>query len=130
MSCVLPDVLSQLGCFLRKNQRALRISTLACVTAVVTRHGCSVTPADLEPVLGELPALLDESDMHVSQVSVTLLTCVAAASPASLARISCSVLPRVIGLIQSPLLQGGVLATIQDFLQALVLSNSRDLGYR
>lgn len=130
MSPVLPDVLSQLGCFLRKNQRALRISTLACATAAVTHHGSSVTPADLEPVLGELPALLDEGDMHVSQVSLTLLTCVATASPASLARISCSVLPRVIGLIQSPLLQGGVLATIQDFLQALVLSKSSNLGYR
>lgn len=71
MSSVLPEVLSQLGCFLRKNQRALRISTLACVTAVVTHHGSSITPVDLEPVLGELPALLDESDMHVSQVRHT-----------------------------------------------------------
>ncbi|XP_029683341.1 cullin-associated NEDD8-dissociated protein 1-like isoform X2 [Takifugu rubripes] len=129
MSSVLPDVLSQLGCFLRKKERALRISTLACATAVVTHHASSITPVDLEPVLAELPALLDESDMHVSQVSVALLTCVATASPASLARISGSVLPRVIGLIQSPLLQGGVLATIQDFLQVLVLSKSSNLGY-
>lgn len=64
------------------------------------------------------------------QLSVALLTHVAAASPASLAKISASVLPRVIGLVLSPLLQGGVLTAIQHFLQALVLSKSTHLGYR
>lgn len=62
------------------------------------------------------------------QVAVALLTRVATASAPSLLKVSSSVLPRVIGLVQSPLLQGSVLATIQDLLQALVLSSN--LGYR
>lgn len=57
-----------LGSFLRKNQRALKLSALACVTALVTHHAAGIKPAALEPVLGELPSLVDESDMHVSQV--------------------------------------------------------------
>lgn len=57
-----------LGAFLRKNQRALKLGTLACLTAMVTHHAASIKPAALEPVLSELPPLVDESDMHVSQV--------------------------------------------------------------
>ncbi|KAI3369337.1 hypothetical protein L3Q82_007461 [Scortum barcoo] len=68
--------------------------------------------------------------MHVSQVSVSLLTCMAKACPSSLAKISSSVLPGVFRLVHSPLLQGGALAAILDFMQALVLSKTSNLGYR
>ncbi|TKS71422.1 Cullin-associated NEDD8-dissociated protein 1 [Collichthys lucidus] len=113
----------------QKNQRTLKLGTLACLTTLVTHHAASIKAAALEPVLSELPALVDESDMHVSQVSITLLTCMAKAGPSSLAKISSSVLPGVFRLVHSPLLQGGALAAILDFLQALVLSKTSNLGY-
>lgn len=68
LSSILPECLSVLGSFLRKNQRALKLGTLACLNALVTHHAASIKPAALEPVLSELPPLVDESDMHVSQV--------------------------------------------------------------
>ncbi|XP_053172678.1 cullin-associated NEDD8-dissociated protein 2 isoform X2 [Scomber japonicus] len=129
LSSILPESLSVLGSFLRKNQRALKLGTLACLTALVTHHAASIKPAALEPVLNELPALVDESDMHVSQVSVTLLTGMAKACPSSLAKISSSVLPGVFRLVHSPLLQGGALAAIVAFLQALVSSKTSNLSY-
>ncbi|KAM4612972.1 cullin-associated NEDD8-dissociated protein 2 [Polymixia lowei] len=129
LSSILPEALPALGSFLRKNQRALRLGTLACLTALVTHHAAGIKPAVLEPVLAELPALVDESDMHVSQVSITLLTCIAKACPSSLAKIGTSVLPGVFRLVHSPLLQGGALAAILEFLQALVLSKTSNLGY-
>ncbi|XP_054906325.1 cullin-associated NEDD8-dissociated protein 2 [Poeciliopsis prolifica] len=129
MTSILPEALSVLGSFLRKNQRGLKLSTLACLTALVTHHAASIKPAALEPVLSEIPSLVDESDMHVSQVSITLLTCMAKACPSSLAKISSSVLSGVFKLIHSPLLQGGALLAILDFLQALVVSKATNLGY-
>ncbi|MEQ2158275.1 hypothetical protein GOODEAATRI_010554, partial [Goodea atripinnis] len=92
---ILPEALSVLGSFLRKNQRALKLSTLACLTVLVTHHAASIKPAALEPVLSEIPPLVDESDMHVSQSSKTsadvlhrqsyhsVARCVAALSSAS-----------------------------------------------
>uniref|UniRef100_A0A672ZLS0 Cullin-associated and neddylation-dissociated 2 (putative) n=1 Tax=Sphaeramia orbicularis TaxID=375764 RepID=A0A672ZLS0_9TELE len=126
LSSILPEVLSVLGSFLRKNQRTLKLSSLACLSALLSHYGSCIKPAALEAVLTELPALVDETDMHVS---MTLLTCVAKASPSSLAKISSSVLPGVFRLIHSPLLQGGALVAILDFLQALVLSKSTNCGY-
>ncbi|XP_062265609.1 cullin-associated NEDD8-dissociated protein 2 [Platichthys flesus] len=129
LSSILPEALSVLGSFLRKNQRTLKLGSLACLTALVTHHAASIEPAALEPVLSELPALVDEGDMHVSQVSITLLTCMARACPSSLAKISSSVLPGVFGLVHSPLLQGGALAAVLDFIQALVLCKTSNMGY-
>ncbi|KAM9859887.1 cullin-associated NEDD8-dissociated protein 2 [Aulostomus maculatus] len=129
LSSILPETLSVLASFLRKNQRALKLGTLACLTTLVTHHATSFKPAALEPVLSELPALVDETDMHVSQVSVALLTCVTQACPSALAKISSCVLQRVLRLVHSPLLQGGALAAILDFLQALVSSKTSNLGY-
>uniref|UniRef100_A0A7N6FJT4 TATA-binding protein interacting (TIP20) domain-containing protein n=1 Tax=Anabas testudineus TaxID=64144 RepID=A0A7N6FJT4_ANATE len=62
LSSILSDTLSVLGSFLRKNQRALKLSTLACLTALVTHHAAGIKPAVLEPVLSELPSLVDEMD--------------------------------------------------------------------
>ncbi|XP_070701638.1 cullin-associated NEDD8-dissociated protein 2 [Pempheris klunzingeri] len=129
LASVLTEALSLLASFLRKNQRALKLATLACLTAMVTHHGASIKVAALEPVLSELPALVDDSDMHVSQVSISLLTCMAGACPSSLTKISSSLLPGVFALVHSPLLQGGALAAILDFLQALVQSRSSNLSY-
>uniref|UniRef100_A0A8C3AHQ8 TATA-binding protein interacting (TIP20) domain-containing protein n=1 Tax=Cyclopterus lumpus TaxID=8103 RepID=A0A8C3AHQ8_CYCLU len=129
LSPVLQEALSVLASFLRKKQRSLKLSTLSCLTALLTHHAASIEPAALQPVLSELPALVDESDMHVSQVSVSLLTSMSRACSSSLAQISSSVLPGVFRLVHSPLLQGGALASILDFLQALVVSNTSNLGY-
>uniref|UniRef100_A0A8D3CF73 TATA-binding protein interacting (TIP20) domain-containing protein n=1 Tax=Scophthalmus maximus TaxID=52904 RepID=A0A8D3CF73_SCOMX len=126
LSSVLPEALSVLGSFLRKNQRALKLGSLACLTALVTHHAAGIKPAALEPVLSELPALVDEDDMHVS---VALLTVMAAVCPSSLAKISSSVLPGVFRLVHSPLLQGGALAAILDFIKALVGSKTSSMGY-
>ncbi|KAM9409522.1 cullin-associated NEDD8-dissociated protein 2 [Pholidichthys leucotaenia] len=129
LSSILTEALSVLGSFLRKNQRALKLATLTCLTALVTHHAAAIKSAALEPVVAELPALVDESDMHVSQVSVSLLTSMAQTCPSSLAKISSSILPGIFTLIHSPLLQGAALAAILDFLRALVLSKVSNLGY-
>ncbi|KAK1900906.1 Cullin-associated NEDD8-dissociated protein 1 [Dissostichus eleginoides] len=126
LSSILPETLSVLGSFLRKNERVLKLGTLACLTSIITHQAANIKPAALEPVLSELPGLVDESDMHVSQVhSVMARSC-----PSSLSRISLSVLPCVFRLVLSPLLQGAALSSILDLLQALVLSNTSNLGYR
>ncbi|KAM6980352.1 cullin-associated NEDD8-dissociated protein 2 [Aplochiton taeniatus] len=129
LSAILSEALSVLGSFLRKNQRALKLATLASLTTLVSHHSASIRPAALEPILVELPALVDQGDMHVSKVAITLLTCMSQASPSSVAKIGSSVLPGVFRLVHSPLLQGDALAAIMEFLQALVVSKNSNLSY-
>ncbi|XP_054071793.1 cullin-associated NEDD8-dissociated protein 1-like isoform X1 [Rissa tridactyla] len=118
-----------LASFLRKNQRALKLSTLTALDILVKNYSDSLKPAMIESVLTELPALITENDMHVSQVAIVFLTTLAKVYPSCISKISGSVLAEIFQLVHSPLLQGGALNAIIDFFQALVLTKTATMGY-
>ncbi|KAL2090831.1 hypothetical protein ACEWY4_013094 [Coilia grayii] len=126
---ILAEAIPILASFLRKKQRALKLGTLAALNVIVTNYSDSLKPPVIDAVLGELPALIQESDMHVSQVAITLLAGMAKACPSSLSKIGGTILPEVLSLVHSPLLQGGALGSILDFFQALVLTKSSNMSY-
>ncbi|NXL59661.1 CAND1 protein, partial [Chordeiles acutipennis] len=117
-----------LASFLRKNQRALKLSTLTALDILVKNYSDSLKPAMIESVLAELPALISENDMHVSQVAIMFLTTLAKVYPSCISKISGSVLAEIFQLVHSPLLQGGALNAIIEFFQALVLTKTATLG--
>ncbi|KAK2091432.1 Cullin-associated NEDD8-dissociated protein 2 [Saguinus oedipus] len=117
---ILAEALPILASFLRKNQRALRLATLAALDALAQSQGLSLPPSAMQAVLAELPALINESDMHVAQLAVDFLATVTQAQPASLVEVSGPVLSELLRLLHSPLLPAGVLAAAEGFLQALV----------
>lgn len=57
-------------------------------------------------VTAELPALLNESDLHIAQLTLNLLTTIAKLHPTALTRVSEHILPEILILVKSPLLQG------------------------
>ncbi|XP_042679425.1 cullin-associated NEDD8-dissociated protein 1-like [Centrocercus urophasianus] len=118
-----------LASFLRKNQRALKLSTLAALDILVKNYSDSLKPVMIESVLTELPALISENDMHVSQVAIAFLTTLAKVYPSCISKITGSVLAEIFQLVHSPLLQGGALNAIIDFFQALVLTKAATVGY-
>ncbi|XP_068838714.1 cullin-associated NEDD8-dissociated protein 2 isoform X3 [Capricornis sumatraensis] len=117
---ILAEALPILASFLRKNQRALRLATLAALAALAQSQGPGLPPPAVRAVLAELPALVSESDMHVAQLAVDFLATVTRAQPASMAEVSGPVLAELLRLLRSPLLPAGVLMATEGFLQALV----------
>ncbi|ERE91608.1 cullin-associated NEDD8-dissociated protein 1 isoform X2 [Cricetulus griseus] len=126
---VLGEGLPILASFLRKNQRALKLGTLSALDILIKNYSDSLTAAMIDAVLDELPPLISESDMHVSQMAISFLTTLAKVYPSSLSKISGSILNELIGLVRSPLLQGGALSAMLDFFQALVVTGTNNLGY-
>uniref|UniRef100_A0A8C3BGV8 Cullin associated and neddylation dissociated 2 (putative) n=1 Tax=Cairina moschata TaxID=8855 RepID=A0A8C3BGV8_CAIMO len=125
---ILGDGFPILASFLRKNQRALKLSTLTALDILVKNYSDSLKPAMIESVLMELPALISENDMHVSQVAIAFLTTLAKVYPSCISKISGSILTEILQLVHSPLLQGGALNAIIDFFQALVLTKMAAMG--
>lgn len=78
----------------------------------------------------ELPLLLSEADLHIAQLSLNLLTSIAKLLPNALVNISDHILPEILTLVKSPLLQGAALTSMLELFQALVLANLPGLGYR
>ncbi|ELW67022.1 Cullin-associated NEDD8-dissociated protein 1 [Tupaia chinensis] len=126
---VLGEGVPILASFLRKNQRALKLGTLSALDILIKNYSDSLTVAMIDAVLDELPPLISESDMHVSQMAISFLTTLAKVYPSSLSKISGSILNELIGLVRSPLLQGGALSAMLDFFQALVVTGTNNLGY-
>jgi cullin-associated NEDD8-dissociated protein 1 len=114
---ILADSLPILAGFLRKNQRALKLSSLSLLDILVRNYANLITPKCLEPVLNELPPLLNEADLHIAQLTMNLLTSVARLHKTSLPIVQATSLPQIFFLAQSPLLQGAALNAMLEFFQ-------------
>lgn len=117
-----------LGSFLRKNQRALKLNSLTLLDTLVTNYSQFLTPELLKTAIAEVPPLLSDSDLHVAQLSLVFLTSAAQHLPQ--AGGYDEILPQVLLLLRSPLLQGSALCCTMKFFQALVQTNLPNLSYR
>ncbi|VDI71922.1 cullin-associated NEDD8-dissociated protein 1 [Mytilus galloprovincialis] len=128
---ILDEGIPILASFLRKNQRALKLSTLTCLDVLVKNYGTALSSGMIYEVMKEMPILISENDLHVSQLSLHLLTSISKIHKSCMATIPNEILPQILVLIQSPLLQGGALnALLEFFLQALVATGLPKLGFK
>ena len=97
---ILEASLDVLATFLRKNQRALKLSTLTLLNILVCNYASAISAKSLNVILAELPPLLNESDLHIAQLTMDLMT--------SISKFQHNMVvlgPEVYALAQSPLLQ-------------------------
>ncbi|RWS15707.1 Cullin-associated NEDD8-dissociated protein 1-like protein [Dinothrombium tinctorium] len=125
----LAEAIPILASFLRKNQRTLKLSTLILLDTLVKNYGEQFTVELISIILQEVPPLINESDLHISQLTLSLLTSLTRSHQAFLSIIPQKILPETLVLVRSPLLQGAALQSVLDFLQALVRSSFPGLDY-
>lgn len=115
--------------FLRKNHRQLKLSTVNCLLAIYKNYSKYITIEQLKTVvIVELPSLLNENDLHISQVALKLITLISKTHGPQL--VSSNILQQVLSLIQSPLLQGLALETSIEFFITIVKHNQQGLQYK
>jgi len=129
LRCILADSFPVLSAFLRKNQRALKLATLSLLDTLVKNYSGAVSLATLGPVLTELPPLISETDLHIAQLTLALLTSISASHPAAVPPLQGSVLPEILRLAESPLLQGAALSALLEFLTAVVRAGVPGLSH-
>ncbi|CAG5130228.1 unnamed protein product [Candidula unifasciata] len=84
----------------------------------------------LADVMKEMPPLINENDLHISQLTLSLLTTISRGHKHSISNIHSDILPQILVLVQSPLLQGGALNAVLEFFRALIALNLPKLGFR
>ena len=102
---ILNDSMPILAGFLRKNQRTLKLSSLALLDILVKNYSHLITDKNLEPVLVEVQPLLNDSDLHIAQLTMNLLTSVAKGHKSSIKVVQSTSFAQILLLAQSPLLQ-------------------------
>lgn len=103
---ILAEAMPILGLFLRKNQRALKLSTLQLIDCLIQNYHKKINVQLLQPIIAEIPPLLDESDLHIAQWTLIILKSIAVQHPKALQDINSGIMPQVLILVKSPLLQG------------------------
>jgi len=132
LSPLLPEAFPILASFLRKNQRALKLQTLILLDTLCKNYGPYLDHESITIILNEVPVLINESDLHVSQLTLVLLTSLirSHSEMQDLAIIPHKILPEALHLVRSPLLQGVALQSVMDFFQALVTSSFPGLDHQ
>ena len=64
------------------------------------------------------------------QLTLNLLTSLSGINKSNMTSISVEILPQILLLVQSPLLQGGALQALLEFLQSIVRLGLPKLGFR
>ncbi|XP_061388341.1 cullin-associated NEDD8-dissociated protein 1 [Musca vetustissima] len=127
---ILNEVMPALGTFLRKNQRALKLHSLDLLNKLADNYPLDIFgPPLLQTAISEIQPLISDSDLHVAQYSLILLTTTARKHPKALVGIHDLFLPAVLQLLRSPLLQGSALICTHDLFQSLVQTNLPGLDY-
>ena len=80
----------------------------------------SLTTELYQTALEELPALISDNDLHISQLVLTLLCTVMEVSPGSVVTIKEHILPNTLSLVLSSLLQGSAMVACLNFFRKLV----------
>lgn len=123
-----------LASFLRKNHRDLRLATLYCLDAIFQGYSqytlispgsgaqsmSSVTANLYKAVLDELPVLICDNDLHISQLVLTLLCTIMDVNPECIPAVQEFILPNTLKLVLSSLLQGSAMSACLLFFTKLV----------
>jgi len=129
MQVILTDCIPLIASFLRKNQRTLKLASINCLLEIYRNYSKFFTVDQLKSCLiVELPPLINENDLHITQVTLKLITLVCNTHGSQL--IAANILQQVLHLIQSPLMQGLALESSIEFFRSIVKNKQAGIDYK
>jgi len=126
---VLEAVLGDLTSFLRKALRPLRAASLGALEALAARYGASFDGGACSALVEEATSLVADTDLPLASAALRLMATLVRTQPSAAAAVAAKALPAALGLVRSPLLQGGALDTLRLFLTTLVSSGTPGAAY-
>ena len=125
-SSVINDIITELGCLCRQSSRSLLQNTLQCLDTIVTLSPSGVNAGVHGNVLKEISNCIVDSDLHVSHLALkvcsTIFTTVTL-SDSEVSDIRSFLLPSLLNLSKSSLLQDKALDSLLVVMEELITSN-------
>lgn len=117
---------TELTAFLRKTDRQVREAALRTLTTFVPIHLATLDEPTLNAIVAELTSdntsLLTDKELYLTSLALQLSRSITAA-PKQAKNVARTVVPRVLSLVASPLVQGSVVSDASDLFRALVTSS-------
>lgn len=136
-SIIVNTVIPELSGFLRKANRILRLASLECLSAIISRTGQSLEDPLIKGVIKDSSSLIAEADLVLATAALQLDFIVVNQYSQTSQIVREDILPRAINLIKSNLLQNTVLEAIRKLLWSVsciaedaepILKMLRDVG--
>ncbi|KAI9236724.1 MAG: putative tip120 [Podila humilis] len=116
----------EIASLLRKSNRPLKVASLHFLDVAIRRFG-KVLPANTyNELLAELKPLISEEDLHLLPLGLTSIVSVLHSNPSSFGIVKQEILPSVLRLVRSPLIQGQALDSLLALFAALVRTNDKE----
>ncbi|KAG7369602.1 TATA binding TBP-interacting protein [Nitzschia inconspicua] len=132
LSDILGETIESMAGFLKLQSRSLKQNSLEGLGIVITNHGSSIPAEDAQKlfsmVLLELSDLVVDSDLHISHLSLRAAISALIVCPACSSSVKDHILPKVLELSSSPLLQDLALESLLALLEQIVVSNAIDFA--
>ncbi|OQR95878.1 Cullin-associated NEDD8-dissociated protein, partial [Thraustotheca clavata] len=126
LSIILTDSIVCLSQLLRQQSRTLKQTALDTLIALIQSNGASLSHETLSDTIQETSALISDTDLQLSQLSLTLVSSILTSAPstASDAAVVTKALPNALLLSSSALLHGPALEALFVLLRKLVAMES------
>ncbi|KAF9403247.1 Cullin-associated NEDD8-dissociated protein 1 [Mortierella sp. AD011] len=119
-----PEVAS----LLRKSNRPLKVASLHFLDVAIRRFGKVLPVQTYDELLNELKPLVTDEDLHLLPLGLTSVVSILHANPSSFNVVKQEILPSVLRLVRSPLIQGQALDSMLALFAALVRTNDKEFS--
>lgn len=126
---ILADAIQNLALFLRQQSRPLKQLTLETLMALVQSSASQMDAALFALVLAEAAPLVSDADLHLTHLSLRLTVAILNVSPGATNTVGEHVMPRVLVVAASSLLQGRALESLLELLREFVALDAPGLGF-
>ncbi|KAG0258254.1 Cullin-associated NEDD8-dissociated protein 1 [Mortierella polycephala] len=120
----IPEVAS----LLRKSNRPLKVSSLHFLDVSIRRFGKVLPVQTYDDLLNELKPLITDEDLHLLPLGLTSVVSILHTNSASIGIVKQEILPSVLRLVRSPLIQGQALDSLLALFAALVRTNDKEFS--
>lgn len=124
VSTVINDIVVELAAILRQNQRSTKQASLQCLEKIFTAKPVGLHDDVIGPALKDLSAVIIESDLHVSHLSLQVCHSMLDIGLVPIAEINQYLLPAVLNISKSSILQDKALDSVLAVLEKMVSTNA------
>ncbi|KAL7470571.1 hypothetical protein ACHAXS_010825 [Conticribra weissflogii] len=128
LSPIMNETLSQLSILLRQQSRSLRQGALECIDTLSHCLGqqgnVNMDDSLFDCVLKDLSDIVVDTDLHLCHVGLSASNSILKAQPSTGSYVKCHILPAILTLSKSPLLQDAALASLLRLLEQIILTDA------
>mmetsp|Transcript_31002 Transcript_31002/g.77547 ORF Transcript_31002/g.77547 Transcript_31002/m.77547 type:complete len:1225 (+) Transcript_31002:85-3759(+) len=127
---MVPPLLGELLGYLKKSNRSLRHASLLALNALVLGHASTLSNVQKREIIVEIAPIVSDKDLQLTASALGLCIALVEADSKTLGPLlSANILPPVLVLLTSPLLQGAAVAKMQALLRTVVQLNAPTLTF-